>query len=88
MIQVELPHEINNPDRFLRSNKYIEQQDSTYRYFVYLRNFRSASEEAPLEYIENNIKSIILNKRKVQFLNEMENDIYNDALKRGDFNIY
>jgi hypothetical protein len=87
-IQVELPQEISNPDRYLRYNKYFEQQDSIYRYFVYLRDFRATSEEAPLEYIKNNIKSIILNKRKVQFLNEMENDIYNDALKRGDFTVY
>ncbi|KPK83478.1 MAG: hypothetical protein AMS27_12700 [Bacteroides sp. SM23_62_1] len=88
MIQSELPQEINNPDRFLVYNKYIEQQDSTYKYFVYLRDYRAVSEQAPIEYIENNIKSIILNKRKVQFLNDMENDIYNDAIKKGDFTIY
>lgn len=87
-IQLELPQEINNLERFLRYNKYIEQQDSTFRHYVYIRDFHSESEEAPLEYIENKIKSIILNKRKVQFINEMENDIFNDAMRKGEFTIY
>jgi len=87
-IQLELPQEITNLERFLRYNKYIEQQDSTYRYYIYVRDYRAGSEEAPLEYIENKIKSIILNKRKVQFINEMENDIFNDAMRKGEFTIY
>jgi hypothetical protein len=87
-IQPELPQEITNLERFLRYNKYIEQQDSIFRYYVYVRDFRAESEEAPLEYIENKIKSIILNKRKVQFINEMENDIFNDAMRKGEFTIY
>jgi len=87
-IQIELPEEISNPERYLRYNRYIEQQDSSFKYYVDIRDYRAESEVAPLDYIENNIKSIILNKRKIQFINEMENDIYNDAMKRGDFLIY
>ena len=87
-IQMELPQEITNIERFLRYNKYIEQQDSIFRYYVYIKDFRAESEEAPLEYIENKIKTIILNKRKVQFVNEMENDIFNDAMRKGEFTIY
>jgi len=87
-IQMELPQEITNIERFLRYNKYIEQQDSIFRYYVYIKDFRAESEEAPLEYIENKIKTIILNKRKVQFINEMENDIFNDAMRKGEFTIY
>ena len=41
-------------------------------------------EEVP----EQDIRSIILNKRKVQFVHDLENNIYKDALNRGDFTIY
>jgi len=84
----ELPNQISNPDRQLRYYNYINQQDTTSRYLVYIKEYRLASTEAPIEYVESNIRSIILNKRKVQFVNDMENNIYSDALRKGNFEVY
>ena len=84
----ELPNQISNPDRHLRYYNYIDQQDTTSRYFVYIKEYRLSSTEAPIEYVESNIRSIILNKRKVQFVNDMENNIYSDALRKGNFEVY
>jgi hypothetical protein len=83
-----LPNEIRNPDTFLRWNRYIEQQDSAFRYLVNLREYNLAGTVAPLPYVEQKIRSIILNKRKVQFIRDLENNIYKDALNKGSFTIY
>jgi hypothetical protein len=83
-----LPNEIRNPESFLRWNRYIEQQDSTFRYMVNLREYSLAGTVAPLPYVEQKIRSIILNKRKVQFIRDLENNIYKDALNKGSFTIY
>ena len=83
-----LPNEIRNPDNFLRWNRYIEQQDSAYRYMVNLREYSLAGTVAPLPFVEQKIRSIILNKRKVQFVRDLENNIYKDALNKGSFTIY
>ena len=87
-ISRELPNEIRSPERFLRYNRYIEQQDSLYRYLVNLREYQLSGTVAPLTYVETKIRTIILNKRKVQFVNDMENNIYMDGLNKGDFTIY
>jgi hypothetical protein len=84
----ELPVEIRNPDRYLRYNHYIEQQDSLFRYLVNIREYHLAGEVAPLSYVESKIRTIILNKRRVQFIRDLENNIYMDALNRGDFTVY
>jgi hypothetical protein len=84
----ELPNEIRNQDRYLRYNRYIEQQDSLYRYLVSIREYQLAGTVAPLSYVEAKIRTIILNKRKVQFIRDLENNIYMDALNKGDFTIY
>ncbi len=84
----ELPNEIRNPDRYLRYNRYIEQQDSLYRYLVSIREYQLAGMVAPLPYVEAKIRTIILNKRKVQFIRDLENNIYMDALNKGDFTVY
>ena len=83
-----LPNEIRNPDSFLRWNRYIEQQDSAYRYMVRLREHSLAGTVAPLPYVDQKIRSIILNKRKVEFIRDLENNIYKDALNKGSFTIY
>jgi hypothetical protein len=83
-----LPNEIRNPDGFLRWNRHIEQQDSAYRYMVNLREYHLAGAVAPLPYVEHKIRSVILNKRKVQFIRDLENNIYKDALNKGSFTIY
>ena len=83
-----LPNEIRNPESYLRWNRYIEQQDSSFRYMVNLKEFSLAGTVAPLPYVEQKIMSIILNKRKVQFVRDLENNIYKDALNKGSFTIY
>jgi hypothetical protein len=87
-IQAELPQTIWSPEKSLKWYKRIEQKDSTYNYFVYIRDKRVEGETAPIDYVSDNIKSIILNKRKVQFITDMENDIFNDAMSKGEFTIY
>jgi len=84
----ELPNEIRNPDRYLRYNRYIEQQDSLYRYLVNIREYHLAGTIAPLSYMETRIRTIILNKRKIKFVNDLENNIYMDALNKGEFTVY
>ncbi len=87
-IQSELPQTVWSPERSLKWYKRIEQRDSTYYYFVYIRDRRLEGETAPIDYVSDNIKSIILNKRKVHFITDMENDIFNDAMSKGEFTIY
>ncbi|MFC2112264.1 hypothetical protein ACFLTA_03270 [Bacteroidota bacterium] len=84
----ELPNEIRSPDRYLRYNRYIEQQDSIHRYLVNIREYQLSGMVAPLPFVESKIRTIILNKRKVQFINDLENNIYMDALNKGEFTIF
>ena len=87
-IMDELPDEIINPERFIKYNRFIEQQDSAFRYLVNIREFNLASSTAPIEYVESKIRSILLNQRKVRFVKELENNIYLDALNKGNFTIF
>ena len=84
----ELPNIISDQERFLRYNSLIESEDSLFMYFVNIRDYRLKATPAPIEYINENIKTIILNNRKIHFLRDLENNIYNDALTREEFEIY
>lgn len=83
-----LPEDIGRSDRFLRNNSHFETSDSLYYYFVNIRDFRLRGAVAPIEYVSGDIKNIILNNRKIDFLQILENGIYNEALKDNSFKIY
>jgi hypothetical protein len=87
-LSVELPQDIVNQDEFLRRKTWYETSDSTSVYLITIRDFRPRYSLAPYEYVRNDIKSIILNNRKFEFLQSLENGIYNEAIKQNIFKIY
>ena len=88
VIKKELPKTIENEDEYLRSNRYIEQTDSSFQYLVYLKEKIMRGSISPLTYISFKIKDIIINKRKVKFLTDLESKIYSDAQDHNKFIIY
>ncbi len=87
-IEKNLPVRIDRPQNFLKYRKYYEVKDSTYYYFLNMKDFRLLGSVAPLSYVIQDIRTIIMNKRKIQLVNRLESNIYNDALNRGYFTIY
>ena len=88
VIKNELPKTFENEDEYLKNNKYIEQSDSSFLYFVYLKEHISKGAVSPLVYMRSKIKDIIINKRKVKFLTDLEAKIYDDAQDHSDIVIY
>lgn len=84
----KIPIEINNPQRFLKYNKNIEEKDSLFHYFIKINNYKLKGTPAPVSYVKDKIKSVILNKRKHKLLEKLEKDLYNEALNRNEFIIY
>jgi hypothetical protein len=87
-ISVELPSEIDNEENFLRRTPFYELSDSSSTYLVNFREYKLRFTQAPFEYVKNDIKRIIWNNRRIEFFQNLENGIYNDALKENRFRIF
>ena len=87
-LSVELPQNIENEEYFLKRNTFFETSDSASVYLVSIRDYRLRSSLAPFEYVRDDIKRIIWNTRRFEFIQSLENGIYNDALKENQFKIY
>jgi hypothetical protein len=79
-----LPAAIVTNNNNTQVNSYIEKQDSTSIYFLKTIDKKTKGEIAPISYVSVQIKGIILNKRKIRFLENIEDKIYNDALSQGN----
>ncbi len=87
-IKVQLPMKISDPSRYLRSYRNIETSDSLFRYLVHISDHLTEGEVAPVEMVTEDITNIILNKRKIQFIKELEHRVYTDGVTRNQFEIY
>ncbi|MCP4310437.1 MAG: hypothetical protein GY790_04180 [Bacteroidetes bacterium] len=87
-IKPQLPITISQPSRYLRYNKNIETRDNLSRYFLHVSDHLPEGEMTPLEMVSDDIRSIILNKRKIEFFQDLEQMVYNDGVTRNQFEIY
>ena len=87
-ISVELQKDIENEENFLKRNTFFETSDSSSIYLLTIRDYRLRNSPAPYEYVKDDIKRIVWNNRRFDFIQSLENGIYNDALKENVFKIY
>ena len=87
-IKPQLPMTISQPSRYLRYNRNLETTDDLYRYFLHISEHLPEGEAAPLEMVYDDITSIILNKRKIEFYQDLEQRIYSDGVTRNQFEFY
>ena len=88
IVKRNIPVEITDEGQFLDRNNQIELKDSIYYYLVSFHDYKLQNELAPIGYVENNIKNLILNKRKIEFLKQVEENVYKEGIRQNKFKIY
>lgn len=73
---------------YLKRNKNVEVRDTVYCYFLHVEQFLPKGDLLPLEYAKNEIKEMIINLKRVAFINQMKNDLYREALENNDIIYY
>jgi hypothetical protein len=69
-------------------NGFAETQDSTDLCMIKVLGFNFKGAQAPLAYVRNDIYNIIVNKRKLDYIDRVHTAIYDDALKSKKFETY
>ena len=88
IVKNNIPGNILDDKQFLDRNNQIELKDSVYYYLVTIHDYKLKNELAPVEYVENNIKNLILNKRKIEFLKQVEENVYKEGVRQNKFKIF
>ena len=66
-----------------KSKKYFELKDENFYYFVYVKKKKNIGDISPFELEKKQIKTILINKRKLDFLRNMENQLYKEVLSKN-----
>lgn len=75
----ELPITTYNQENYLNNNRFIRLNENGYTYFVRILAFRVKNNTSPLEFEKDRIKNIIIHKRKVELLQQIEDEIVREA---------
>lgn len=87
-ILARTPLNINNPSQYLNYNRNIETRDPEYYYFIHINDRLKEGDLKPLSMVRNNIHTVLLNKRKLEYIQDMENTVYKEGLSRNQVEIY
>jgi len=82
------PLNAQNVSDFLSKNEFIEVSDEKSNYVIQIAEYIPAGKVAPLEYKAYEIEKIIIKRRKLKYGKELRNKIFEDALNKGEFDIY
>jgi len=79
---------VTNKVDFLKSNKFVEDSNDENLYFLRIKEYKISDQISPLEFVRNDIKQIILNKRKVALANQLEEEVFEKAKSSNKYEIY
>jgi len=87
-LRVELPVLApQGPEDQLREGRSV-LRDLEGGYFVDILELRRKDSASPLALVESDIRSILINQRKLQLLERMREDVYQDAQANGHVEVY
>ena len=83
-----IPIKTYDKEEYLRNNRYIEVKDTSGIFFINIRGFKIKESVSPLNFERDNIRTLIINKRKLALIEEMERSSFENALRENDIKIY
>ncbi|MDD4644967.1 MAG: hypothetical protein PHY99_03165, partial [Bacteroidales bacterium] len=88
LLMDKMPGTVQDPKQFLQRYKTLEAEDTKYFHFARITDYLLPGESAPLEFVQQEIRDILLNKRKMDFLKQLEESIYNEAVIQNEVEVY
>jgi hypothetical protein len=82
-----VPIKTYDQEHFLRNNRFIEISDSSHLYLIHILDFKIRESLSPLAFEKENVRALILNKRKLDLIKQMETDAISKAMARKEVEI-
>jgi len=84
----QLPELKKVKNYMLKKSNFIEIKDSLGLYLINIKDVLKSNQYAPLDYVSETLKRMIINSRKLKFIDQLRKDITKDGIKNKRFEIY
>lgn len=79
---------LDTDENYLDKNRNVEVKDTAYCYFLHVEEFLGKGQQRPLDFARDEIKEILINLKRVEFINEVKEELYQRASDRNRINYY
>lgn len=83
-----MPLEGIDQKALLTNNSFYETADSTYTYMLDIVDYKLIGTTAPLEVVNERIRTMLNNQRKMEYIKQFELSLYDDAANSGKITFY
>lgn len=80
----KMPIQLEDAASFVANNKFVEANDSIATYLLKIESFRTIGQTEPFDMARPKIANIMMNKKKADFIASFEDELYEDAIKKGN----
>ena len=64
---------------YLDKNRDVELKDTAFHYFLHIEEYLGKGEQKPLDFAREEIKEILINLKRVDFINRVKEDLFRQA---------
>lgn len=83
-----IPFKLYNDEHFLRNYKYTEAPDGDFVWILYFTENRLKKGVAPINMVKDQIRAILINRRKRQLVQKLGNNVFEKGIKNKEIKIY
>lgn len=83
-----VPLKVPNVEEYLDKNRHVELKDTAFYYFLNVSDYRRLGEQEPFEFARGQVKDMLLNVKQVEFMKQVKDDLYQQAVKRDKIKYY
>ena len=88
MKNTPLVNDITDKADFLKKTDLSISSDDEFNYYLKIKEYKISGEISPLEFVRDDIVNIIINRRKIKLADQLRDEVYNQAKRNNDFEIY
>lgn len=85
--KIPLPALASDP-LYLDKNRNVEVRDTAFCYFLHTEEYLGEGKERPLDFARDEIKEILINLKRVEFIGGVKDELYRQAAEKGRINYY
>ncbi|MBO4244721.1 MAG: hypothetical protein J5882_06685 [Bacteroidales bacterium] len=83
-----LPETVDDSDDRIKSRRTITQADQQFMYLLKIRDFLPAGSLEPFEMAQPRVQNVVLNSKMARRLNQLEEELYENAIGNGTIEYY
>ena len=88
-VAAKIPLKVLDTDaNYLDKNRNVEVKDTAFCYFLHIEDFLGKDKQKPLDFARDELKEILINLKRVEFINKVKEDLYQRASDRNKIIYY